>query len=135
VDLYQRDGNQKGLDEIEGSLGEMSLYHQTHLIYAHCISPETATFPENWFSRAAEYEIDLSNNEKLTVYYPVPADLAISKLCANRDKDRKFVTMLIKNGIASDKEIEQYIPEIKNVGKRNICRINLSLCKASAHTK
>jgi hypothetical protein len=127
-------GNQKGLDEIEGSLGEMSLYHQTHLIYAHCVSPETATMPENWFSRAEEYEITLSSNDKLTVYYPIPADLAISKLCANRDKDRKFVTMLMKNGIVSDKEIEQYIPEIKNVRKKNICKTNLSLCKASVHT-
>ncbi len=90
--------------------------------------------PENWFSRAEEYEITLSSNDKLTVYYPIPADLAISKLCANRDKDRKFVTMLMKNGIVSDKEIEQYIPEIKNVRKKNICKTNLSLCKASVHT-
>ncbi|MHB8141744.1 MAG: hypothetical protein ACYDHD_10935 [Vulcanimicrobiaceae bacterium] len=35
-------------DEIDGSLGELSPFHDLYGYYAHAVGPETAVAPEGW---------------------------------------------------------------------------------------
>lgn len=38
-------------DEIDGAIGEGSLFHQTHGYYAQGVGPETAILPRDWMHR------------------------------------------------------------------------------------
>lgn len=81
------------VDRIDGALGEMSSFHQTHGFYVHGVDIESAALPEGWQGRTISVQ-DYIENEKRG--YCVEAhDLAISKLIAFRHKDIEFVRTLI----------------------------------------
>jgi hypothetical protein len=50
ADVYPKDNPGKSI-EIDGTLGEGSLFHQTHGYYAHGVSPETAILPKGFEER------------------------------------------------------------------------------------
>ncbi len=80
-------------DQIDGALGELSAFHQTHGFYVHGLSIEAATLPQGWERRARPVQ---NENTKGYVGLCVEAhDLAASKLKAFRDKDRAFVRVLL----------------------------------------
>lgn len=80
--------------EIDGAIGEGSLFHEQNGYYAQGVGPETALLPDGW-----EERLIIVNNEKtngvsglcLEVH-----DLAISKLVAARPKDLEFIQELIR---------------------------------------
>ncbi len=41
----------EAVDQIDGSLGELSQFHQTHGFYVHGVSIEAATLPSGWEGR------------------------------------------------------------------------------------
>ncbi len=47
ADLYPRDRPERA-DLVEGSLGELSPFHETFGYYAQGVGPETATLPAGW---------------------------------------------------------------------------------------
>jgi len=81
-------------DLIDGSIGEGSPFHETFGYYAHGVGPETATLPPGWRARAVV--VDNENTRGVRALCPSPADLAVSKLLAGRDKDVAFVAALLK---------------------------------------
>jgi len=85
-------------DLIDGALGEDSLFHATHGFYVHGVSVEAATLPAGWESRtiAVRHPVDTHGG---TGHCIEAHDLAASKLVANREKDRVFVTTLLLEGI------------------------------------
>jgi hypothetical protein len=83
------------LDAIDGALGELSLFHQTHGFYVHGLPiEEAATFPEGWQLRVTPVYDDVSTNGN-TGWCIETHDLAASKLVAYRQKDRDFVRLLL----------------------------------------
>src|ERR1041385_7661762 len=50
ADLFPKNSPDRAI-EIDGAIGERSLFHQTHAIYAHGVSEETATLPTGWRDR------------------------------------------------------------------------------------
>ncbi|MCP4753010.1 MAG: hypothetical protein GY866_19150 [Proteobacteria bacterium] len=60
-----------------------------------------------------------------------PADLAISKLVAGRDKDIRFVSILLKNSWIDIEEIEKLLSELPKE-KRNVVKRNLGLSRSSS---
>lgn len=85
----------QAVDKIDGALGEMSQFHQTHGFYVHGVSIESAILPEGWKGRTFLIR-DYINTTKRG--YCVEAhDLAASKLMAFRPKDIGFVRLLIIN--------------------------------------
>ena len=40
-------------DEIEGAIGEGSLFHKTHGYYAQGVGPNTAVLPTDWLNRSS----------------------------------------------------------------------------------
>ena len=83
------------LDAIDGVLGELSLFHQTHGFYVHGLPiEEAAILPEGWRHRATPVFDEVSTNGK-TGWCIETHDLAASKLVAYRHKDRDFVRLLL----------------------------------------
>lgn len=92
VDLYPKDSpNLAHL--IDGSIGELSPFHDTFGYYAHGVSPETAILAVGWDKRLVKFTND--NTGGVTGWCLHPVDIAISKLAAGRPKDLEYVKVLI----------------------------------------
>jgi hypothetical protein len=93
---------------IDGALGELSLFHQTHGFYVHGLSMEKAVaLPRGWQGRTKPIHDEVSTRGKAG--WCIEAhDLAVSKLVAFREKDRDFVRiLLIENMIVVETLIER----------------------------
>ncbi len=97
---------------IDGCIGELSPFHETFGYYAHGVEPETALLPKKWHDRL------------VPVYSPAtygctglclsPADLAISKLLAGREKDFAFVQTMLTEKLVSLTDIHLLADELDN---------------------
>jgi hypothetical protein len=79
---------------IDGALGELSLFHQTHGFYVHGVSIDTARLPEGWKKRVVRV-VDEIRTKGMTGLCVEVHDLAASKIVAFREKDRDFIRTLI----------------------------------------
>jgi hypothetical protein len=94
ADMYPRN-NLEGWNDIEGVLGELSPFHDTHQYYAQGVGPETAILPKNWQERTT-----LINNEATNGATGICVgmyDLVLAKYAAGREKDFLFIGELIIN--------------------------------------
>jgi hypothetical protein len=92
IDLYPALHPEKA-DLIDGAIGANSTFHDTFGYHVDGISPETASLPNDWMSRAV-----LSYFGDVTAICPDLHDLVVSKCAAGRDKDADFVRILLANG-------------------------------------
>lgn len=100
------------IDLIDGVLGELSLFHQTHGFYVHgLLIEEAAILPPGWDQRVTRVCGEISTNGK-TGWCIEAHDLAASKLVAYREKDRNFVRILLIEGMIS---IETLIERIRSL--------------------
>ena len=81
-------------DAVDGALGELSAFHQTHGFYVHGIPVESAVLPGGWDQRTIPVRDPVSTRGKTGLCLEVH-DLAASKLAAYREKDREFVRLLL----------------------------------------
>jgi hypothetical protein len=81
-------------DDVNGSLGELSLFHQTHGFYVRGISIESAKLPDGWEQRTVTVSDPISTQGKTGLCIDAH-DLAASKLAAYREKDKEFVRLLL----------------------------------------
>lgn len=86
-------------DAIDGSIGELSIFHETHGFYVHGLPIEAATLPQGWRGRLVE--VRGPNTYGKAGLCLEGHDLAASKLAAFRDKDRDFVRVLLVEGLIS----------------------------------
>lgn len=85
-------------DVIDGSIGELSPFHQAFGYYAHGVSSETANnLPEGWDTRL----IPLSgpNTEGVTGWCLEVHDLVAGKYVSAREKDHQFIAGVIAEGL------------------------------------
>jgi hypothetical protein len=83
--------------DIDGVLGELSMFHETHDFYVHGVPIESAMLPYRWESRT--YRLQNRNTLQFIGWCLEGHDLAASKLAAFRDKDRDFVRVLLVEGL------------------------------------
>jgi len=76
-------------DALDAILGQQSLFDETHGYYCDGVGPETAILPYDWQDRAKLYTS--ANTNGVTALVPEPNDLALSKLCAGREKDMSWL--------------------------------------------
>lgn len=93
------------VDQIDGALGELSQFHQTHGFYVHGISLESATLPAGWEERTVSVMHPVRTKGK-TGHCVEAHDLAASKLFAYRPKDRDFVRTLLAEDLISSNTLE-----------------------------
>ena len=84
----------EAVDAIDGALGELSMFHQTHGFYVHGISIESAMLPDGWEKRTIRVNDHISTRGNTGLCIEVH-DLAASKLAAYREKDKEFVRLLL----------------------------------------
>ena len=96
-------------DLIEGSLGEMSMFHETFGYYAQAVGFETAILPNGWEERLKSIQEPVSRAVGLTLD---PADLAVAKLAAGREKDQPFVAAMLAQRLVDPETVRARIRDI-----------------------
>lgn len=84
-------------DEIEGSIGEMSVFHDTFGYYAQAVDETTCKLPLGWQERLIEISSPNTRNVRglcLEIH-----DLLIAKWAAYRQKDIEFCTAAVQLGL------------------------------------
>ena len=91
VDVYPRNHPERA-DLVEGSIGELSPFHETYGYYAQAVGAETAVLPDGWKSRLVPVPTAAGTGLCLE-----PHDLVISKYVAGREKDREYVRAVVRH--------------------------------------
>ena len=124
VDCYPKDKPALA-DLIDGSIGELSPFHETFGYYAHGIGPETASLPAGWRGRVVRLQ---NENTGGTIGLCLsPADLAVSKLLAGREKDIDFVRAMFKAGVVDEATIRTLAAEL-NPEQASRLEVKLTVC-------
>ena len=84
---------------IDGTLGEGSPFDETFGYYAHGVGERTACLPDDWEERAITFEAP--GLAGVVCLCPEVNDIALSKLCAWREKDRSWLEAGINTGVLS----------------------------------
>ena len=103
ADVYPRNYPERA-DLVDGSIGELSPFHQTFGYYAQGVGEGTATLPAGWQSRLVPVHNERTRGATglcLEVH-----DLLISKYVANREKDRRFVRAAVQHGLVEREVLE-----------------------------
>jgi hypothetical protein len=106
LDIYPRHRPDLA-DEIEGSLGALSLFDQTFGYHADGVGPETAMLPPGWEERL----IPVTNaaTRGATGWCLDPYDLAYAKLAAGRRKDLEFVANLLRFRMVGPTRLRRFL--------------------------
>lgn len=84
-------------DQVDGSIGELSQFHETYGYYAQGVSVTTATLPIGWMERLVA--LDTPGTEPARGLCLEAHDCVVSKLVAGRGKDRDFANALLREGL------------------------------------
>ena len=108
TDIYPKNSPELA-DKIDGAIGEGSYFHAMHGYYAQGVGPETAILPKGWRDRLLPVKNENTNG--ITGLCLEVHDLAISKLVANRPKDKAFVSTLVYHDMISHSTMLQRLSE------------------------
>jgi hypothetical protein len=92
-------------DLIDGTIGELSAFHDTFGYYAQGVQEGTATLPRGWQERLVP--IHSSSTRGATGWCLEVHDLLISKYVANREKDRRFVRAVLAHRMVEAATLNQ----------------------------
>jgi hypothetical protein len=91
------DPDERKADQVDGAIGELSLFHETFGYYAQGVSVSTAVLPAGWGDRLVVAET--ANTAPARGLLLDPHDCVVSKLVAGREKDHLFAGALIRHGL------------------------------------
>jgi hypothetical protein len=83
--------------KLDGAIGELSMFHQTHSYYVQGVGRDTAVLPEGWENRLVA--VSGPNTTGRTGLCLDAHDLCLAKLFAHREKNLMFVGALIDAGL------------------------------------
>lgn len=109
VDVYPKNHPERW-ELIDGSLGELSAFHDTFGYYAQGVEPGTAVLPNGFEQRWIVLTNDNTRGARglcLEVH-----DLLLSKYVAFRAKDRAFAKVALSCGLAQPKELLRRLDEL-----------------------
>lgn len=84
-------------DLLDGSIGQLSMFHETFGYYAQGVVETTAVLPDAWRDRLVRFETPGTHG--VVALCLEPHDLWISKAIASRPKDLEFCDALLAAGI------------------------------------
>jgi len=82
-------------DLIDGTIGELSLFHDNYGYYGDGCDESTSFLPKDWKERLIA--IDNANTNGVKGLCLEPHDMAVSKLVAGREKDIEVCSVLFKH--------------------------------------
>lgn len=112
VDVLPADGDEAKADLVDGSIGEASMFQESFGVYAQGVGLDTAVLPDGWRDRLVPYGNPATGG--VTALCLDPVDLVVSKLIANRDKDREFCAELLLRGVV---DADAVVARIAGVGR------------------
>ncbi len=92
---------------IDAAAGEWSPFDRKHGFYVQGVSVRTAFLPRGWFDRLVEVRPDRA--QPSIGLCLEPHDLCAAKLGRNDEKDRDFVTALVRAGLVDLRTISDRI--------------------------
>ncbi|MBX3208029.1 MAG: hypothetical protein KF764_23480 [Labilithrix sp.] len=104
ADVYPKNHVERS-DLVDGSIGELSPFHEMYGYYAQGVGPETATLPPGWQDRLVVVETPRTRGARglcLEVH-----DLVLSKYVAHRDKDLRFNRTAARHGLVDRAILEE----------------------------
>lgn len=81
-------------DRLDGAIGELSSFHDTHGFYIQGVGRNTALLSPGWVGRLVAVKVD-GDSEHTGLCLEVH-DLCAAKLLANRPKDHTYVAAMIQ---------------------------------------
>jgi hypothetical protein len=99
-------------DLIDGSIGELSIFHDHFGYYAQGVGPDTAHLPSGWRGRLVRLQTPGTNQR--VAYCLDPVDLFVSKACAAREKDAAFNRALLRHGIVRVEDALQRVRQLED---------------------
>jgi len=111
IDVYPRNAPDAEdiSDLIDGTIGEGSPFDVAFGYYAHGVGERTACLPNDWEARAIR--VDLAGVECIC---PDKNDIALSKVCAWRDKDKAWLKAGLETSVLDIGTIEARSRSIAN---------------------
>lgn len=106
ADVYPKNHPERW-ELIDGSIGELSPFHDTFGYYAQGVEPGTAFLPAGWESRLVS--IRNANTRGATGLCLELHDLLLAKYVANRDKDQRFIRAAIRAGLVTRQRLEERV--------------------------
>jgi hypothetical protein len=125
ADVYPRHHPERA-ELIEGSIGELSMFHKTFGYYADGIDVHIATLPAGWEDRLVP--IRGPGTAGNTGWALEIHDLLISKYVANREKDRHFTRAALRHGLA---DVETVRARLAMTSVADDRRARISACIAA----
>ncbi len=110
ADLIPLDGTEALADQIDGAIGEASMFHETFGVYAQGVGYETITAPDGWRDRLIAYSND--NTDGVTGLCLEINDLWLTKLAAGRPKDFEFCRALVRAQLITAEVVRSRTPTI-----------------------
>jgi hypothetical protein len=96
VDLYPKNHPERA-DLIDGTIGELSPFHDLWGYYAQGVGPETAVLAPGWEARLVP--VQGPGTRQATGWCLEPNDLVVAKLVAGRDKDFDYARVALQHGL------------------------------------
>lgn len=118
ADIYPKNYPERW-ELIDGTIGELSVFHDTFGYYAQGVEEGVATLPQGWQDRLIPVSGPATRGA--TGYCLEIHDLLISKYIANRDKDRRFClaaarARLAQRAVLDDRlQKTEMLPEVRDL--------------------
>jgi hypothetical protein len=109
ADIYPKNHPERA-DLIDGTIGELSPFHDTYGYYAQGVGPTTAVLPKGWDERLVP--IRNENTRWATGLCLELHDLLLAKHVAGRDKDLRFIRDAVAQGWVDRRLLEQRLPTL-----------------------
>ncbi|MCB1056130.1 MAG: hypothetical protein KDD11_11575 [Acidobacteria bacterium] len=124
ADLFPKNRPERA-DLIDGTLGELSPFHETFGYYAHGVGEATAVLPQGWRERLIP--VTNANTRGATAWCLEIHDLVISKLVAGREKDLGFAREALTHGLIDTATLELRLAATAlDAGLRPVVEMRLS---------
>lgn len=95
---------------IDGTIGELSPFHDAYGYYAQGVGVETALLPRGWRERLVVIQNENTRGAKGLCLDR--HDLLVSKVLAGREKDTAFLRAAVENGLADEALLLQRLEEV-----------------------
>ena len=103
-------------DLIDGTIGELSPFHEVFGYYAHGVSEDTAVLPSGWRERLVPLYND--NTRGATGWCLEIHDIVLSKLVAGREKDLDYAQEAARHRLLDKKTLNDRLATTELIPER-----------------
>lgn len=102
-------------------------FHNKHGLYFDPVKPTMPALPEDWQKILSKENIDINNNEKISIYFLDLNDIAISKLVRGNENDISWIEAGLKNKILDQEIINKRLSSANVVEYNEILKAKVEL--------